>query len=66
MEMLSAGQQAVNRSQAKIHTLVEKAMATLKKWRLRKLRWFARTCRKLLVTQSMGRVGSCFDNAVSE
>ncbi|MBH1939110.1 IS3 family transposase [Streptomyces sp. AV19] len=27
---------------------------------------FARACRKLGVFQSMGRVGSCFDNAVSE
>ena len=36
---LSAGQQAVNRSQAKIRALVEQAMATLKNWRLlRKLR----------------------------
>ncbi|NEB75820.1 transposase, partial [Streptomyces sp. SID14478] len=36
---LSAGQQAVNRSQAKIRALVERAMATLKTWRLlRKLR----------------------------
>ncbi|MFD9631626.1 IS5 family transposase [Streptomyces violascens] len=36
---LSAGQQAVNRSQAKIRALVEQAMATLKTWRLlRKLR----------------------------
>jgi hypothetical protein len=38
-EALSAGQQAVNRSQAKIRALVEQAMATLKSWRLlRKLR----------------------------
>lgn len=38
-ETLSAGQQAVNRSQAKIRALVEQAMATLKAWRLfRKLR----------------------------
>ncbi|MBC7273016.1 IS5 family transposase [Streptomyces albogriseolus] len=38
-ETLSAGQQAVNRSQAKIRALVEQAMATLKNWRLlRKLR----------------------------
>lgn len=38
-ETLSAGQQAVNRSQARILTLVEQAMATLKTWRfLRKLR----------------------------
>lgn len=29
-------------------------------------RKFARACLKLGVTQSMGRVGSCFDNAVSE
>lgn len=36
---LSAGQQAVNRSHAKIRALVEQAMATLKSWRLlRKLR----------------------------
>ncbi|GGO57284.1 IS5 family transposase [Streptomyces daqingensis] len=36
---LSAGQQAVNRSHAKIRALVEQAMATLKVWRLlRKLR----------------------------
>ncbi|MEU2165832.1 transposase family protein, partial [Streptomyces sp. NPDC019208] len=33
------GQQAVNRSHAKIRALVEQAMATLKSWRLlRKLR----------------------------
>ncbi len=31
---LSAGQQAVNRSHAKIRALVEQAMATLKTWRL--------------------------------
>ncbi|MET9524528.1 IS5 family transposase [Streptomyces coeruleorubidus] len=38
-ETLSAGQQAVNRSHAKIRALVEQAMATLKTWRLlRKLR----------------------------
>jgi hypothetical protein len=38
-ENLSAGQQAVNRSQAKIRALVEPAVATLKNWRLlRKLR----------------------------
>ncbi len=38
-EALSAGQQAVNRSHAKIRALVEQAMATLKSWRLlRKLR----------------------------
>ncbi|MFE4414659.1 transposase family protein, partial [Streptomyces sp. NPDC056821] len=38
-ETLSRGQQAVNRSQAKIRALVEQAMATLKNWRLlRKLR----------------------------
>jgi len=36
---LSAGQQAVNRSHAKIRALVEQAIATLKSWRLlRKLR----------------------------
>jgi transposase InsO family protein len=29
-------------------------------------RKFGRTCRRLGVFQSMGRVGSCFDNAVSE
>ncbi|MFF5306741.1 IS3 family transposase [Streptomyces sp. NPDC013161] len=29
-------------------------------------RKFRRTCRKLGIVQSMGRVGSCFDNAVSE
>ncbi|GGJ30548.1 transposase family protein [Streptomyces brasiliensis] len=38
-EALSAGQQTLNRSQAKIRGLVEQAMATLKAWRLlRKLR----------------------------
>lgn len=38
-ETLSTGQQAVNRSRAKIRALVEQAMATLKAWRLlRKLR----------------------------
>ncbi|EDY43597.1 IS5-like element ISStsp4 family transposase [Streptomyces sp. SPB074] len=38
-DTLSAGQQAVNRSHAKIRALVEQAMATLKSWRLlRKLR----------------------------
>ncbi len=38
-ENLSEGQQAVNRSQAKIRALVEPAVATLKNWRLlRKLR----------------------------
>lgn len=31
---LSAGQQAVNRSHAKIRALVEQAIATLKSWRL--------------------------------
>ncbi|MBQ0987792.1 transposase [Streptomyces sp. F63] len=33
-ETLSAGQQAVNRSHTKIRALVEKAVATLKSWRL--------------------------------
>ncbi|MFJ7237646.1 IS5 family transposase [Streptomyces olivaceus] len=33
-EILSIGQQAVNRSHAKIRALVEQAMATLKSWRL--------------------------------
>lgn len=33
-EMLSTGQQAVNRSHAKIRALVEQAVATLKSWRL--------------------------------
>ncbi|MGC3005116.1 transposase family protein, partial [Streptomyces sp. G35A] len=38
-ETLSTGQQAVNRSHAKIRALVEQAMATLKSWRLlRKIR----------------------------
>ncbi|MEW2079594.1 IS5 family transposase [Streptomyces sp. NPDC013433] len=38
-ETLSTGQQAVNRSHAKIRALVEQAVATLKSWRLlRKLR----------------------------
>lgn len=38
-ETLSTGQQAVNRSQAKIRALVETAIATLKTWRLpRKIR----------------------------
>ena len=38
-ETLSAGQQAVNRSHAKVRALVEQAMDTLKTWRLlRKLR----------------------------
>ncbi|WP_445402163.1 transposase family protein [Streptomyces sp. LE64] len=38
-ETLSAGQQAVNRSHAKIRALVEQAVATFKSWRLpRKLR----------------------------
>ncbi len=38
-DTLSADQQAVNRSHAKIRALVEQAMATLKSWRLlRKLR----------------------------
>ncbi|MFI1168566.1 DDE-type integrase/transposase/recombinase [Streptomyces sp. NPDC020801] len=29
-------------------------------------RRYRRTCRKLGVTQSMSRIGSCFDNAVGE
>ncbi|MET7737672.1 transposase family protein [Streptomyces sp. NPDC005402] len=38
-DSLSTGQQAVNRSHAKIHAFVEQAIATLKSWRLlRKLR----------------------------
>jgi hypothetical protein len=38
-ETLSAGQKAVNRSHAKIRALIERAVATLKSWRLlRKLR----------------------------
>ena len=38
-ERLSTGQQAVNRSHAKIRALVKQAVATLKSWRLlRKLR----------------------------
>lgn len=38
-ETLPTGQQAVNRSHARIRALVEQAMATLKTWRLlRKLR----------------------------
>lgn len=38
-ETLSTGQQAVNRSHAKIRALVEQAVATLKSWRLlRRLR----------------------------
>lgn len=38
-QTLSAGQQAVNRSHAKIRALVEQAIATLRSWRLlRKLR----------------------------
>lgn len=35
-QTLSAGQQAVNRSQVKIRALVEQAIATLKSWRLRR------------------------------
>ena len=27
---------------------------------------FSRVCRRLKITQSMGRVGSCFDNAAGE
>ena len=38
-DSLSAGQQAVNRSHAKVRALVEQTIATLKSWRLlRKLR----------------------------
>jgi hypothetical protein len=38
-DTLSTGQQAVNRSHAKVRALVEQAIATLKSWRLlRKLR----------------------------
>ncbi|MFI2669427.1 transposase family protein, partial [Streptomyces albidoflavus] len=38
-ETLSTGQQAVNRSHAKIRALVEQAVATLKSWQLlRRLR----------------------------
>ncbi|MGW1616704.1 transposase family protein, partial [Streptomyces sp. NPDC002285] len=33
-DRLSAGQQAVNRSHAKVRALVEQAIATLKSWRL--------------------------------
>lgn len=33
-DSLSAGQQAVNRSHAKIRALVEQAIASLKSWRL--------------------------------
>jgi hypothetical protein len=48
-ETLSAGQQAVDRSHARILTLVEQAMATLKTWRLvRKLRC-STTCITCLV-----------------
>jgi hypothetical protein len=44
-ETPSIGQQAVNRSHAKIRALVEQAAATLKSWRLlRKLRCSTTTC----------------------
>lgn len=47
----SAGQQAVNRSHAKIRVLVEQAMATLKTWRLlRKLR-----CSTTRITTEVGK-----------
>jgi hypothetical protein len=51
-ETLSAGQQAVNCSHAKIRALVEQAMATLKTWRLlRKLR--CSTTRITIIVQAV-------------
>ncbi len=55
-ESLSTGQQAVNRSHAKIRALVEQAIATLKSWRLlRRLRCsttrIARLVQAVLVLQ---------------
>jgi hypothetical protein len=46
---LSAGQQAVNRSHAKVRALVEHAITTLKSWRLpRKLRCTTTRIRSLI------------------
>ncbi len=41
-ETLSAGQQAVNRSHAKIRALVEQAVAALSSWRLLRKLWCTR------------------------
>ncbi|WP_457464804.1 transposase family protein [Streptomyces sp. TE5632] len=60
-ETLSTGQQAVNRSHAKIRALVEQAMATLKSWRLlRKLR-----CSTTRIT-SLAQAALCFHPAGSD